>query len=1056
MNKTASLQTQQMYDASKTSLATAAVLATILALIQREVISSEVIFGWLALTVLIIVLRFLLVVAYQRAPANTDVENWLLKFRTGVIASGLAWGSTAFLLFPEQHPQYQLFLIFMLVGMTAGGVIAYSADLFSAIAYSASLIIPLTGRLFTAGDSLSFAMALAASLYLGFMIISLRHINHNIRDNILLRLEAVDRELAVRASEERYRLLLSHSPVGIFHYDTNFIISYCNDRFADILHSTSARITGLDMKKLKDQSVMPVLQKALSGEIGDYEGPYTATFSEASGIVAMTSAPSRDEAGHIIGGIAIVQDVTSRRKTESSLQQQLQFSDALNKIARSIVEHDDAEAIMTDTVRIVGNTLRADRALIYDIAFDQNLAIALCEWLDHPAIPATRATYPLNLFIDAAKEIQRTHLPLSSQSDAINLHFLQDGSGDILHRQMQIRSLLWYPFAFRDGNFFLLVLNQIDAPHFWTQEEIAFLDSVSQQVSVALEKIRLMHERRQTENDLRIAATAFESQEGMLITDAENIILRVNGAFTQITGYTLEEVEGKNPRLLSSGHQDESFYDGMWEQINDTGSWKGEIWNRRKNGEVYPEHLNITAVKDCTGTVTNYVATFNDITASKAAADEIKSLAFYDPLTSLPNRRLLMDRLGHAMESCTRSSRSGAILFIDLDNFKTLNDTLGHDVGDMLLKQVSERLTSCVRTGDTVARLGGDEFVVMLENLSAHALEAAEHAESVGEKILATLNQPYRLASNECLSSPSIGITLFNDRERAIEELMKQADIAMYQAKKSGRNTLRFFDPKMQETINARAALESELRTALHLQQFHLHYQIQVDSSNQPLGAEALIRWIHPEQGTISPARFIPLAEETGLILPIGIWVLETACAQIKSWQEQPATRDLVLAVNVSAHQFRQADFIDQVQKIIQHHGINPRLLKLELTESLLLDNIEETITTMNSLKDIGVRFSLDDFGTGYSSLQYLKRLPLDQLKIDQSFVRDIACDASDRAIVRTIIAMAQSLNLKVIAEGVETEEQQALLLDIGCTHYQGYLFSKPVPIAEFEIVLAA
>jgi diguanylate cyclase (GGDEF)-like protein/PAS domain S-box-containing protein len=555
------------------------------------------------------------------------------------------------------------------------------------------------------------------------------------------------------------------------------------------------------------------------------------------------------------------------------------------------------------------------------------------------------------------------------------------------------------------------------------------------------------------DEQLRVAAIAFETQEGMLITDANNVILRVNRAFTNITGYPPEEVVGKNPRILSSGCQDANFYAAMWKSINNTGAWKGEIWNRRKNGEIFTEYLNITAVRNQNGTVTNYVATLSEITGIHEAADEIRHLAFYDLLTGLPNRRLFMDRLQQAFSSSARSGKEGALLIIDLDNFKTLNDTLGHYIGDLLLQQVAQRLESCVREGDTVARLGGDEFVVILEDLSEKNLVAAAQTEDVGDKILDLLTQPYQLASHEYRSTPSIGAALFNGHQQSIDELLKQADIAMYQAKKAGRNTLRFFDPQMQETINARVALERELRKALESQQFQLYYQVQVDSSYRPFGAEALIRWLHPERGLISPAQFIPLAEETGLILPLGQWVLETACAQIKAWQQDALTSDLVLSVNVSAKQFHQADFVAKVQAAVQRHSINPMLLKIELTESMLLEEIEDTIATMNALKEIGVRFSLDDFGTGYSSLQYLKQLPLDQLKIDQSFVRDLASDSSDRAIVLTIIAMARSLNLDVIAEGVETEEQRQILLNKGCTHYQGYLFGEPIPINLFPAV---
>ncbi len=561
-------------------------------------------------------------------------------------------------------------------------------------------------------------------------------------------------------------------------------------------------------------------------------------------------------------------------------------------------------------------------------------------------------------------------------------------------------------------------------------------------------------ERIVAETELRIAASAFETQESLMITDPNGIILRVNKAFTETTGYSAEEAIGRYPSMLTSGHHDGDFYRSMWEIIHATGTWQGEIWDRRKNGEIYPKWLTISAVKGDNDIVTHYVGAHSDITERKRAEEEIKHLAFYDHLTGLPNRRLLQDRLQHALASSERRGRAGALMFIDLDNFKTLNDTLGHDIGDKLLQQVAKRLELCVREGDTVARLGGDEYVILLEDLSLELLEAAAQAEAIGEKILFSLNQKYILATHEYYNSPSIGVTLFIGHEYVSEDLFKHADLAMYQAKKSGRNTLRFFDPEMQKSIDSRSSIEGQLRKALENKEFQLYYQIQVDSSGNPVGAEALIRWIHPERGMVSPAQFIPLAEESGLIVSIGGWVLDTACAQILTWQKSKQTSNLILSVNVSSKQFRQVNFVNEVQNAIQRHGIKPNLLKLELTESLLLDKIEEAIATMKSLKAIGVRISLDDFGTGYSSLQYLKRLPLDQLKIDQSFVRDIAIDESDKAIVQTIIVMAKSLKLEVIAEGVETDEQRHFLESAGCVHYQGYLFGKPMPIEQLEAFL--
>jgi diguanylate cyclase (GGDEF)-like protein/PAS domain S-box-containing protein len=564
--------------------------------------------------------------------------------------------------------------------------------------------------------------------------------------------------------------------------------------------------------------------------------------------------------------------------------------------------------------------------------------------------------------------------------------------------------------------------------------------------------VLLAIERKQAEQNLLLAAIAFESQEGMFITDANSVILRVNQAFTNITGYTAEEAIGKNPRFLQSDCQNPDFYAIMWKSINNTGAWEGDIWNRRKNGEIYPQHLTITAVKDTDGILTNYVATLTDITVSKAAEEEINNLAFYDPLTGLPNRRLLLDRLKPALASSHRSDRKGALLFIDMDNFKTLNDTLGHDKGDLLLQQVAERLTSCVREGDTVARLGGDEFVVMLEDLSEQAIEAAAETEVIGNKVLTTLNQPYQLASHDYRSTPSIGVTLFNGHEQSIDELLKQADIAMYQAKAAGRNTLRFFDQSMQAMISARACLEEDLRLGLQEQQFLLHYQPQMDDEGRITGAEALVRWQHPQHGLVHPLEFIRLAEETGLILPLGLWVLETACAQLVSWAAQRETAHLMLAVNVSARQFSQVDFVDQVLAVLDHTGADPHKLKLELTESLLVSsNVEDIIAKMTALKAKGVGFSLDDFGTGYSSLSYLKRLPLNQLKIDQGFVRDILTDPNDAAIAKMIVALAKSMGLKVIAEGVENDAQRDLLARQGCHDYQGYLFSRPLPLEAFE-----
>ncbi len=553
---------------------------------------------------------------------------------------------------------------------------------------------------------------------------------------------------------------------------------------------------------------------------------------------------------------------------------------------------------------------------------------------------------------------------------------------------------------------------------------------------------------------LSVAAIAFEIEEGMIVTDQDEVIIRVNRVFTSLSGYSADEAIGKNLSMLKFDREDAEFYPRMREILHRNNYWQGEIWNRRKNGETYPEWLTITAVVGKDGRITNYICAFFDITERKQAEEKIHNLAFYDPLCQLPNRRLLFDRLHQAVTTSARNKSCAGLLFIDLDNFKILNDTRGHDIGDLLLIEVGQRLRTCIRDSDTLARLGGDEFVVLLEGLSEDRTEAAVQARGVGEKMLIDIHQPYMLKDIEHYSTASIGISLFANYRQNLDDLLKQADTAMYAAKKAGRNTLRFFDPAMQEALEMRSQLEAGMRKALPKHEFKLYYQVQVDSMQHPIGAEALIRWEHPEQGLISPDKFIPVAEDTGLILPLGQWILQTACAQLKEWESNPLTRELTLAVNVSARQFRQPSFVEQVSKVIEQTLINPSLLKLELTESTVLENVADTIIKMHALKKIGVRFSMDDFGTGYSSLAYLTQLPLDQLKIDQSFVRNIGTKSTDAMIIQTIIGMANNLGIEVIAEGVETDAQHDFLSGAGCWLYQGYLFGRPVPVKEFTALL--
>jgi diguanylate cyclase (GGDEF)-like protein/PAS domain S-box-containing protein len=834
--------------------------------------------------------------------------------------------------------------------------------------------------------------------------------------------------------------------------------------------------------------------------------------------------------------------------------------------------------------------------------------------------------------------------------------------------------------------------------------------SATDEIEMLAQSLRRMADAvLQREDRLQLAATVFESiAEGILITDAQHRIISANPALVSITGYSVDELVGQKPSVLSSAVHDEDFYRRMWDSIERTDFWRGEIWNKRKNGEIFPELLAITAVRDNSRNITHYIGSFfdiserkraedelaqgkalfeaifsgipdaivyanvkrevvsinpafsaifgfniddlagkstsffyasqqeferqgrmrfnatatelacpyivsyrkkngeifpgetlgtaiktadgtllgyigvvrditernrtetalkeseerfrtliewspepvlvirggklryanpaalamfgaksgedligkpflelvhpdfhqvvldrikkiseggtaapmleekflrldgtpldvevqstaivydgepaiqaaiRDITARKAAQEQIQSLAFSDALTGLPNRRLLLDRLEQALTAVTRHQRQAALLFIDVDDFKTINDTLGHDQGDVLLRQIAQRLLTCVREGDTVARVGGDEFVVVLKDLSQSAQEAATQAEAVAKKIMATLNQPYQLGSSAQHSTASIGVTLFGgDQRESTDAPLQRADMAMYQAKLAGRNTLRFFDPQMQAVVTARAELEAGLHEALEKNQFLLLYQAQVTQQSQITGVEVLLRWNDPRRGMVPPAEFIHLAEETGMILPIGQWVLATACTQLARWATQSDMAHLTLSVNVSARQFHQSDFVEQVLATLDRSGAKASRLKLELTESLLIHNVDDVIAKMNALKGRGVGFSLDDFGTGYSSLSYLKRLPLDQLKIDKGFVHDILIDSNDAAIAKMVVALADSMGLTVIAEGVETEAQRDFLANLGCHAYQGYLFSRPLPLVEFEALLA-
>jgi diguanylate cyclase (GGDEF)-like protein/PAS domain S-box-containing protein len=627
-------------------------------------------------------------------------------------------------------------------------------------------------------------------------------------------------------------------------------------------------------------------------------------------------------------------------------------------------------------------------------------------------------------------------------------------------QDLGLHSVLCLPVIKQAGLVGVLYLENRLSEGIFTPERTGMTELLTSHAAISLENARLLEETRhaylrlqENQERLRQSAAVFEStREGVIVTDPGKHILMVNRAFTEITQYSEEESIGNTPALLNSGRHDKAFYATMWATINATDHWQGEIWNRRKNGEIYPELLSISAVRNESGDITNYVGVFSDISRLKESELQLEFLAHHDPLTQLPNRLLLLSRLEHSIEKGLRDDGMLALLMLDLDRFKDVNDSFGHPAGDELLQQVATRLASCLRGIDTVCRMGGDEFTVLLEDIAQ-----PEDAARVASNIIAALSEPWRLSNgSEVRIGTSVGISLFPQHGASPEQLLQHADAALYQAKGEGRGRFKYFSESLTRAARARMDIEVRLRRAIAQDELRVYFQPQVDiASGRIVGAEALVRWDAPGEGLIPPSRFIPIAEETGLITEIGNWVLAETCRQGKRWQDA-GLPPLTLAVNLSPHQFLHSDINAIVAATLAETGFPAAYLELELTESALMEREAEVIGILNQLQTTGVRLAIDDFGTGYSSLAYLKRFPLDVLKIDKSFIDDIPHHRDDMEITATIIAIAHTLRLKVLAEGVETKAQLDFLQVQGCDLYQGYLTSPPLPADDFEKFLAA
>jgi diguanylate cyclase (GGDEF)-like protein/PAS domain S-box-containing protein len=825
-------------------------------------------------------------------------------------------------------------------------------------------------------------------------------------------------EMQLRDSEERYRATFEQAAVGIVH--TSFDRRYlrCNHRFAEIVGYPIEEVPGLRFEQVTVPEdiaeTVEAHQRMMQGKVDSISFEKRYLRKDGSWTWArLTIAPQRDSEGRLLHLLAFVEDISDRKVAEEHLAAAMQ--------ALRLSEERYRLAFQTNFDSIDICSLEDGRFIDVNEAFLKNQGLKRDQVIG-------RTSLELGLWVNPADR-QKLVDEIRRNSVCRNLEVPYRGANGSLRWGLMSVS----PFEMHGVPCILSVTRDI------TDAKLA-----EERLAAAAEALRVSEERYRTVFQTSLDTISIARVHDMKFID-------VNQALLDTLGYERKEVIGKTYDELGI-FADDRDREAMKEMLRQNSGCRAlEAQFRKKNQEIVWGEISASVVEiegvPCILSVTR------DITAAKAAEKTIRSLAFYDPLTGLPNRRQLLERLHQPPAAFGQNGRSMALLLIDLDHFKTFNDTLGHQTGDLLLKEVARRVAASVHEGDTACRMGGDEFVVMIESLSGVAEEAAAQAKAIGEHILAAIDRPYLIEDREYLLTASIGITIFGDRRENTDDVLQQADIAMDQAKAEGRNTMRFFSPALQAAVNARAAMEVDLRQAIKANQFLLYYQAQVERG-RVTGVEALIRWNHPTRGLVMPNDFIPLAEESRLILPMGEWILETACAQIAAWARQKQTARLIVSVNISALQFRQPEFVEQVLSALARTGASPKNLRLELTESILVENIEEVIAKMTQLRLHGLRFSLDDFGTGYSSLAYLKRLPLDCLKIDRSFVRDILVDSSSGAIAQTIISLGRAMAMSVIAEGVETEEQRSFLAALGCHAFQGFLFSRPIPLEQFESLL--
>lgn len=854
------------------SVLTSCLLATVLVWVQRVFIPTQTLLGWLVLTLAVGLGRLALAYRIDRQlPRGLSAAVAMGLFRSGTVVAGSTWGLAGVLLFPSDNAVQQVFLAFALAGLCTGGLVAYSIELGCALGYVIPALVPFAARLFIEDGAVPTAMGLTISLFLAFVILSMRRIHSELLDNIEMRQHSAEREAQLALLQRRHRLYLQQTPLVVIEWDTG---------------------------------------------------------------------------GHVIAW---------------NQAAELTFGYAAEKV---MGKHMD-----------------------FLVPEDGRKALA---------------------------ELWRT---------------LIAGQGGVFRRSKNLH---------RDG--FALHCDWTSTPVFDEGGQLVSVISVAQDVT----------QRMQVEDDQRIAAVAFESQEGMMITDAQHRVLTVNRAFNRITGFSAEEMIGRIPDLLDLEHHDEEFVRSMRERLELNRYWAGEVWSRRKDRESHPGWLTITAVVGDNAQVTHYVQNFTDISALKAAEDHIHRLAFFDALTELPNRRLLLDRLRKSLERSHRRGSFGAIVFLDLDGFKTLNDTRGHATGDRLLVEVARRLKHAVRCSDTVARLGGDEFVVVLEELGPDQAMAASSARAIAEKVCSALAQPYVLSEHEHLGSSSLGVTLFQGLDTSVDDLLKQVDVAMYQAKNLGGNSFRFYRPDMLQAMEARSRLLSGLHEAMGQQRMQLALQLRVDHAGIPVGAEARPYWHHPTQPGLSLKEMWSLTREVGSLDHIYRWLVQTVCFQLGCWRADPVLGALTLSVTISGRNIRLPGFVDSVRSALTHSGATPDRLRLEFFDAALPTDTNATASKLGALRALGVGVSICELGASPESLVRLPALPFDQLRVPAALTALAAEDEASAALVRSAITLGVGLGKIVVADGVERPNQHRALLAMGCHHFQGTYTASPMLLDGF------